>query len=89
MTSAKHLDESLSSLQSEIAALEIGDEAARRRLDSLVLDIGARIKDPNASDADGRLAGQLKASILNFEASHPRLTVLMNDVLEKLSAMGI
>jgi hypothetical protein len=26
---------------------------------------------------------------LNFEVSHPRLAVLMNDVLEKLSAMGI
>jgi hypothetical protein len=89
MTSAKHLDESLSTLRSEIHALEIGDEEARRRLDRLVLDIETRIKKPNGAVTDERLTGQLKASILNFEVSHPRLAVLMNDVLEKLSAMGI
>jgi hypothetical protein len=89
MTSAKHLDESLSTLRSEIQALDIGDEEARRRLDSLVLDIETRIKSPNGTVPDDRLTGGLKASILNFEVSHPRLAVLMNDVLEKLSAMGI
>ena len=89
--SAKHLDELLSTLRSEIHALDIGDEEARRRLDRLVVDIGARSESASASgtDADERLTGQLKASILKFEASHPRLAALMNDVLEKLSAMGI
>jgi hypothetical protein len=84
MTSAKHLDESLSALQSEIRALDIGDEDARRRLDSLMLDIGASRAAP-----DVKLTERLKSSILNFEGSHPRLAVLMNDVLEKLSAMGV
>ena len=89
MTSAKHLDELLSTLRSEIHALDIGDEEARRRLDSLVLDIATRIKNPNGAVADERLTGRLKTSILSFEVSHPRLAVIMNDVLEKLSAMGI
>jgi hypothetical protein len=89
MTSAKHLDESLSTLRSEIHALDIGDEEAKGRLDRLVVDIGTRIKSPNDAVSDERLTGQLKASMLNFEVSHPRLAVLMNDVLEKLSAMGI
>jgi hypothetical protein len=88
-TSAKHLDDSLRNLRSEIHALEIGDEEARRRLDSLVVDISTRIKDPGGAVPDEKLTGSLRASILNFEASHPRLAVLMNDVLEKLSAMGI
>ena len=87
--SAKHLDQLLSTLRSEIHALDIGDEEARRRLDKLVLDIGARSESPNATVADEKLTGQLKASMLKFEASHPRLAALMNDVLEKLSAMGI
>lgn len=89
MTSAKHLDESLNNLRSEIHALDIGDEEARRRLDSLVADIGARIGNPGGAAPDETLSGRLKASILGFEGSHPRLAVLMNDVLEKLSAMGI
>jgi hypothetical protein len=89
MTRSKHLDESLSSLRSELHALDIGDEEARRRLDRLVLDIEANIKNPNGAVADDRLTGGLRSAILNFEVSHPRLAVLMNDVLEKLSAMGI
>jgi Domain of unknown function (DUF4404) len=89
MTSAKHLDESLSALRSEIHALDISDEEARRRLDRIILDIGTRIKNPNGAVTDERLTGQLKAATLKFEVSHPRLAVLMNDVLEKLSAMGI
>jgi hypothetical protein len=89
MTSAKHLDDSLSTLRSELQALDIGDVEARSRLDRLILDIETRMKGPDGTAADEDLAGGLKASILNFEVSHPRLAVLMNDVLEKLSAMGI
>jgi len=89
MTSARHLDELLSTLRSEIHSLDTGDEEARRRLDVLVLDIGTRVKNPNGGVADEKLTGQVRASILNFEASHPRIAGLMNDVLEKLSAMGI
>jgi hypothetical protein len=89
MTSANHLDQLLSALRSEIHALDVGDEEARRRLDRLVDDIGMRSKHRGGAVSDERLTGQLKASILKFEASHPRLAVLMNDVLEKLSAMGI
>jgi Domain of unknown function (DUF4404) len=89
MTSADHLDQSLGILRSEIEALDIGDEEARRRLDALVDEIATRIKHPDRAVADERLTGRLKASILGFEVSHPRLAVLMNDILEKLSAMGI
>ena len=89
MTNARHLDDALSSLRSEIQALDIGDEEARRRLDSLVVDIGARLERPNGAVAGETLAERLKALVLSFEGSHPRLAVLMNDVLEKLSTMGV
>lgn len=89
MTRAHHLDESLSSLRAEIRALDIGDEEARQRLDNLVADIAASVDGPEPGAADEKLTGRLEASMLGFEASHPRLARLMNDVLEKLSAMGI
>jgi hypothetical protein len=91
MTSTRRLDELLGTLRSEMNALDIGDEEARRRLDRLILDIETRIETPNSAGAgaDQGVSGQLKASILKFEVSHPRLAGVMNDVLEKLSAMGI
>ena len=89
MTGPKHLDELLSTLRREMNALDIGDQDARQRLDELILDIETRIKDPSSATADVGLSGQLKASILKFEASHPRLAGVINDVVDKLSAMGI
>jgi hypothetical protein len=89
MDSSKQLDQSLSDLRAEIRALDIGDEEARRRLDGLVAAIAASTRDQAGPVADDTLTGGLKAAVLKFEVSHPRLAVLMNDVLDKLSAMGI
>ena len=89
MTDAQHLDELLSSLRREMDALDVGDQDVRQRLDRLILDIETRVKDPNPVAAEAGLGGQLKASIVKFEASHPRLAGVVNDVVDKLSAMGI
>ncbi|MGZ8259229.1 MAG: DUF4404 family protein [Caldimonas sp.] len=87
--SSRPLDDLLKSLRSEIHSLDIDDADARRRLEGLVADIGSRSASESDASADEKLTGQLKASILKFEATHPRLAAVMNDVLEKLSAMGI
>jgi hypothetical protein len=85
----KPLEESLNSLRSELGALDIGDAAARQRLDRLVREIEQALADPENPAGDGTLGDQLKTTILSFEASHPRLAVVMNEVVEKLSQMGI
>jgi len=89
MADAKNLDESLNRLRSEIEALGSQDEEARQRLGRLLRDIETTLENPKRRDAGETLGEQLRASILNFEASHPRLATLMNDVMEKLGAMGI
>ena len=85
----KPLEESLNNLRTEIRSLDIGDEAARQRLDRLVREIEQTLANPDDPAIDGTLGDQLKASILSFEASHPRLAGVMNEVMEKLSHMGI
>ena len=82
------LEESLQRLRAEIQALDIGNEAARQRLERLVAEIEQTLADPAERQA-GSLGDQLKDSVLSFEASHPRLAGVMNEVVEKLSAMGI
>jgi len=89
MTDVKRLDESLSNLRFEIQALGIGDEEARQRLEKLIQDIEKTLGNPKQAGADETLGEQLKTSILKFEASHPRLAALMNEVMETLSNMGI
>ena len=89
MTDAPHLDELLSTLRREMNALDAGDHDARERLDRLILDIETRVKNPRDVAAEEGLGGHLRASILKFEASHPRLAGVINDVVDKLSAMGI
>ena len=89
MTNVKHLDESLDNLRAEIEALGIDDEEARQRLEKLIQAIEKRLENPKHSGAGESLREQLRTSILNFEASHPRLAAVMNDVMEKLGNMGI
>ena len=89
MTDAKHIEESLNRLRSEIDALQIHDDEARRRLATLIRDIEKTLADPKTAGADGGVGERLKAAIVNFEASHPRLATLMNDVMEKLGNSGI
>jgi hypothetical protein len=85
----KHLAESLNRLRSEIQALDSHDEEARRRLDRLLHEIETTLENPKRSGVYETLGQQLKTSMLNFEVSHPRLAVVMNEVMEKLGAMGI
>ena len=89
MTRDKHLEDSLNALRSEVHGLDLGDAEARQRIDSLLLDVGSRVGSTDGAAADNDLTTRLKASVLSFEGSHPRIAVLMNDVLEKLSTMGI
>lgn len=89
MNGAKPIDELLATLRREMDALDAGDHDARQRLDRLIVDIETRVKNADGVAADAGLGGQLKASILKFEVSHPRLASVVNDVVDKLSAMGI
>jgi hypothetical protein len=89
MTDAQHLDELISALRREMNALDGGDQDARQRLDQLIVDIETRVRNPDAVVPDEGVGAHLKASVLKFEVSHPRLAGVINDVVDKLSAMGI
>ena len=89
MTTRAHLEASLNELRREIAALDLGDRDARQRLEGLVQDIERSLANPRLGGTDQDLGERLRTSILRFEASHPRLAALMNDVTQQLGNMGI
>ena len=89
MTDPTHLEDALHRLRTEIEALPLHDDESRRRLETLVGEIESTLADPQTLGADRSLGDRLKASVVGFEASHPRLATLLNDVVEKLGNIGI
>ena len=89
MTDTKHLEGALQRLRAEIDALPIDNDESRQRLEALIRDIESTLADPAALGTDRSLGERLKASIVGFEATPPRLATLMNDVVEKLGNIGI
>ena len=89
MTDTNQFSEVLKKLRSEIAALSNADENSRKKLESLVEDLEKRQIMPDHDKSHEGLADRLKDSILYFEVSHPALTATLNDIMVKLSNMGI
>ena len=90
MTDARRLEASLRDLRAEIAALDVGDHEARERLHALIDDLEQALDDPDGGGAAKQSLGeQLKIAVLRIEASHPRVSGVVNEVIESLGAMGI
>ncbi len=89
MTDIPPIEATLNRLRDEIERLDSTDHDARARLGHLVRDIERSLGDVKAAGADGGASERLKASILGFEVSHPRLATVMNELVEKLGNIGI
>ena len=62
---------------------------SRAKLEQLLMDLEERLKQPRDTGNDNDLADQLKESMLHFETSHPALTGILNDIMIKLSSIGV
>lgn len=84
----KKLHDTLAQLRAEIEKLDSVSESDKQRLESLL----ARIRntaDPDDAETGDDLQDVITENITKFEASHPRLTAIMNDIAVTLSNMGI
>ena len=87
MSNTRHLDESISDLRSQIDDLEAEDDRVghlRGLADDIEKSLGS-----TAVGAQANLGERLTASILQFEASHPRIAIVLNELAAKLSDIGI
>ena len=89
MINESQLSRALEKLRLEIGALDTADEKSRRKLEQLVADLESKLENPEDTELHEDLTDQLRDSMLEFEVSHPRLTSIMNDIMMKLSNMGI
>lgn len=85
MTHSK-LKQSLERLQAEIEDLKSISGPEKKELEAIVWNIGKALEqDQDAGD----LQEKLNSAIVRLEASHPRLTAVLNDIMVTLSNMGI
>ena len=91
MMDKQQLQNRLQELHGELQQIESVDEGQRQLLQALMSDI-QKLTDKGAGDdrdVPDRLGEGLKEGIELFEASHPRATMLMGQVVDALSKMGI
>ena len=89
MSDTQHLEESMSDLRTQIAALHPDDEETRNHLSGLISHLDRRLATSGDPSTGDDLGENLNASVLRFEASHPRISTILNQLAEKLGTMGI
>ena len=87
----KELETRLEQLHGELQQIESVDEREQQLLRTLMSDIKKLTKHREGDDqlAPDKLGEGLKEGIELFEASHPRATMLMGQVIDALAKMGI
>ena len=87
------MDENLKKLKmdldAEIRRTKDLDDISREKLDKLLGYLDTKVQTPNDPENHDQLIGHLEDSIHHFEATHPDLTMVMNNLLTMLSNLGI
>ena len=87
------MDENLKKLKMDLDAkirrAKDLDDISREKLDKLLGYLDTKVQTPNDPENHDQLIGHLEDSIHYFEATHPDLTMVMNNLLTMLSNLGI
>ena len=79
----------LERLREEIARADAGDRDALARLEELAGQVLRELDEENAVGDPAGLVEELEEAITGFEARHPNLTAIVNNMLVALGSMGV
>ena len=86
----QNLRDLLQRVHRELENTEATDEAERERLRHLEADIRALLeRSDDSTERDDPMLERLQDSIDHFEATHPQLTLMLNQMMTILSNAGI
>lgn len=77
------------SLRAEIENLDTTDRASKEKLENLISEIETKLASPDDEFHHKTLTESLTDNVTHFEVSHPTITGILNDLMVKLSNMGI
>jgi hypothetical protein len=83
------LRSTLSELESELAAVDSLDDDARQRLADAAAEIAATLRRGKRTDQTAEAEDSLKDRLVDFEASHPQIAILVGRLLDGLAQLGI
>lgn len=86
------LQQTLSKLHDELSQTTSVDEPVRAKLAELIADIErvlARSESESTRSPQGALARRLQDAIEAFEVRHPQLTATLQQIVDRLSEIGI
>ena len=79
----------LERLREEIARTDAGDRESLARLEQLAADVQRELDEERMVGDPAGLVQELEESISGFEARHPNLTAIVNNMLVALGSMGV
>lgn len=83
------LRENLTRLREEIARADAGDRDSLARLEQLSREVERELEQQRALSDPAGLVQEFERSISGFEASHPNLSAIVNNVLVLLGSIGV
>jgi Domain of unknown function (DUF4404) len=79
----------LARLREEIARADAGDRESLAQLEQLAETVQHELEEQQAVGDPAGLVEELEASISGFEARHPNLSAIVNNMLVVLGSMGV
>lgn len=90
---AQRLRAAIAELEQELAHLESSDPETRALLQDAARDISAALQRTDKKPAEASSVTQSKSvleeKVIEFEASHPRLSLALNRIIDVLGQFGI
>ena len=85
------LQQTLANLHKELTQTVQFDDATRQGLTVLLADIQRVVADPSGErdSAEQPLALRLQAAVGELESEHPRLTSMLQKIVDRLADLGI
>jgi hypothetical protein len=82
------LKNTINELRAELTNLSPKDEATRTHIEGLIVSLEQHLNEPDDANRN-TLRENVSSSIERFEAEHPRITLILNQIMSTLSGSGI